>query len=197
MNALLTKFPTKIRIDDIDYEINSDYKNCLKIILAYEDESLMSSEQNYIMLKRLYKIIPENIEEAIEKGIKFLNCGEEKKNTITDADKRVYSFEKDSKFIYSAVKQTHDVDLESIEFLHWWKFVFLFMDVNKDCTFSYLISLRSKKAKGKLDEYEKKAWFSMREIVDLDYVSPEDEEEDEFFKEWNGDDADAQLATEH
>lgn len=191
MNTLLNRFPTKIRVDNIDYEINTDYRNCLKIILAFEDEELTLEEQYYIMINLLYKEVPNNMEIAIEKAILFLNCGE-KHDDISDFKKRVYSFNKDAKYIYSAVNQTHNIDLESIEYLHWWKFVFLFMDVNKDCTFSYITSLRNKKNKGKLDKYDKKVWIEMREIVDLDY-SPEDEEESEFMKLWNGGDADAQL----
>lgn len=189
MNALLNKFPTKIRIDDTDYEINTDYRNCLKIILAFEDDELTIEEQYFIMLNLLYKEMPENIELAIEKAILFLNCGEEYE--VSDS-KRTYSFNKDSKYIYSAMNQTHNIDLESIEYLHWWKFVFLFMDVDKDCTFSYITSLRYKKNNGKLDNYDKKIWVEMREIVDLDY-SCEDEEESEFMKLLNGGDADAQV----
>jgi hypothetical protein len=189
MNALLNKFPTKIRIDDTDYEINTDYRNCLKIILAFEDDELTIEEQYFIMLNLLYKEMPENIELAIEKAILFLNCG--KGYEVSDS-KRTYSFNKDSKYIYSAMNQTHNIDLESIEYLHWWKFVFLFMDVDKDCTFSYITSLRYKKNNGKLDNYDKKIWVEMREIVDLDY-SCEDEEESEFMKLLNGGDADAQV----
>lgn len=189
MNALLNKFPTKIRIDNTDYEVNSDYRNCLKIILAFEDEELTIEEQYYIMLNLLYKEMPENIELAIEKAILFLNCGEEYEALES---KRTYSFNKDSKYIYSAMNQTHNIDLESIEYLHWWKFVFLFMDVDKDCTFSYITSLRYKKNNGKLDNFDKKIWIEMREIVDLDY-SNEDEEESEFMRLLNGGDADAQV----
>lgn len=189
MNALLNKFPTKIRIDNTDYEVNSDYRNCLKIILAFEDEELTIEEQYYIMLNLLYKEMPENIELAIEKAILFLNCGEEYEALES---KRTYSFNKDSKYIYSAMNQTHNIDLESIEYLHWWKFVFLFMDVDKDCTFSYITSLRYKKNNGKLDSFDKKIWIEMREIVDLDY-SNEDEEESEFMRLLNGGDADAQV----
>lgn len=189
MNALLNKFPTKIRIDNTNYEINSDYRNCLKIILAFEDDELTIEEQYFIMLNLLYKEMPENIELAIEKAILFLNCGEEYE--VSDS-KRTYSFNKDSKYIYSAMNQTHNIDLESIEYLHWWKFVFLFMDVDKDCTFSYITSLRYKKNNGKLDNYDKKIWVEMGEIVDLDYSS-EDEEESEFMKLLNGGDADAQV----
>lgn len=194
MQKIINKFPTKIKIDDEIYEINADYRNCLKIIMVYEDEGLTLEEQHYIMLNLLYKEVPNNLEQAIKKGILFLNCGEE--DIDEEQVKRVYSFEKDYKYVYSAMNQTHNIDLESIPFLHWWKFVFLFMDVNKDCTFSYLISLRDKKNKGKLDKEERKIWIEMREILDLDYVKEEVEKDDskfmKLYRESAGD-ADAQM----
>lgn len=185
MNQILKKFPTKIKVEDEICDINSDYRNCLKIIMAYEDENLTLEEQHYILLKRLYKTIPQNIERAIEKGILFLNCGEDD-NSSDKPISRVYSFDKDYKYIYSAMNQTHNIDLESIVYLHWWKFVFLFMDVNKDCTFSHLISLRDKKNKGKLDKEERKTWIEMRNILDLDYMKEDMEDDDsEFMKLYN------------
>ncbi len=196
MNKIYSKFPTKIKIDNDIYDINSDFRNCLKIIMAYEDEDLTESEKNYILLKRLYLQMPTNKEKAIERGIYFLDCAKEYKSSTNELTKRVYSFNKDYSYIYSAMKQTHDVDLENIDYLHWWKFVFLFMDVNKDCTFSYLVSLRDKKNKGKLDKEEKKAWGQLREIVDLDYVREEEEEKNDFLRKYEeGSNADAQQIT--
>ena len=184
MNVLLNKFPQKIRIDDTDFEIKTDFRNCLKIILAYEDTELTIQEKHYILLQRLYKTIPNNIEEAIRKGISFLNCGKEDSDE-NSLKKRIYSFDKDYQYIYSAMNQTHNIDLESIEYLHWWKFVFYFMDVSKDCTFSFIVSLRDKKNKGKLDKEEKKVWAEMIEILDLNFNEEEDEEENEFMRKFN------------
>lgn len=185
MNILLNKFPQKIKIENEIYDINSDFRNCLKIIMAYEDDMLTINEKHYIMLKRLYGTIPKNIEEATEKGILFLDCGKKEENNLSDEIKRVYSFSKDSEYIYSAINQTHNTDLESIEYLHWWKFVFFFMDVNKDCTLSYFISLRDKKNKKKLNKEEKAIWIRMRNILDLDYSTEIQEDDSEFMKLWN------------
>ena len=60
------------------------------------------------------------------------------------------------------------------------------MDVDKDCTLSYLTSLRDKKNKGKLDKEEKNIWYTMRKILDLDYIPDEEQEESDFMKKWNG-----------
>lgn len=186
MNPLINKFPTKIELNGKVYEINTDFRNCLKIILAFEDDDLTIEEKYYIMLQRLYGCVPKNQEEAIRKAILFLDCGEEQKD---ESDKpRIYSFSKDAKYIYSAIEMSSNgLDLENIEYLHWWKFYYKFFDINKDTTFSNIISLRDKKNHGKLTEEEKNIFIESREILDLDYQTEPSEEESKFMNLFNGD----------
>ena len=186
MNPLINSFPTKIKIDDNIYDINPNFKNCLMIIKAYEDEDLTIQEKHLIMIKRLYKQMPLNIEKAIIKGIKFLNCGEETPQEPKIL-KRFYSFEKDSKYIYSAMNQTHHKDLE-YEDMHWWKFCLLFLDIGKDTTFSNILALRQKRSKGKSTKEEKKLFTESREILDLNYTKEDSDEVSEFMKLFNGGD---------
>ena len=185
MNPLIDRFPTKIKVDSETIEINSDYRNCLRIILAFEDEDLTIQEKYEIMLKRLYKIMPKNIEEAINQAITFLDCG--KKVQGNNIEQRVYSFKKDASFIFSSMSSTHNIDLNEIPYLHWWKFVYLFMDVRKDCTFSNIIYYRQKANAGKLDKSEKEVYRRSYKILSLNYDEEENasEEEDEFMKKFN------------
>jgi len=183
-NPLIEKFPTKIKIDDEIIKINADFRNCLQIILAYEDEELTIQEKHFILLKRLYEQIPKSIEKGILQGIKFLNCGEESRN-VKELP-RLYSFQKDAKYIYSAISQVGKLDLENIEFLHWWKFYYYFFDISNDCAFSNIVSLRQKKIKGKLTDEEKTIYRDSIDILDLD--SKKTKEESKFMKEFNGGD---------
>lgn len=186
MNPLIDKLPTKIKIDDEVYEIDPDFRNCIRIIEAYEDDELTIQEKHLIMVKRLYKTIPTNLEQAIIKGVKFLNCGEEQKD-IEDV-KRTYSFQKDGKYIYSAINQSQHVDLSKVDFMHFWKFCYLFLDVGKDTTFSQIISLRHRKNKHKLTKEERNIFMESREILDLDYTTEESEKVSEFMRLFNGGD---------
>ncbi len=125
MNILVDAFPTAIEIEGREYEINTDYRTCLKTLLAFEDDELTDSEKYQITLTNLYKDVPENLQLAFEKAVRFLNGG---KNAEETNALRLYSLEKDAGMIFSAFKQTHNVDLEK-EDMHWWKFLSLFMDV--------------------------------------------------------------------
>lgn len=185
MNVLTDKFPTKIKVNDKILKINSDFRNCLKIIEAFEDEELFDEEKILILLKRLYvdEIENEDIEDAYKKGIKFLDLGEESKNEITN--KRIYTFTKDSNYIYTGIRQAHNIDLNSIDYLHWWNFVYLFLDIGQECMFNQIIYYRRRKNEGKLTKEEKKIYLSMRKLLDLDYIE-ENEQDDEFMKKLGG-----------
>ena len=189
MNNLIDKFPTKALIDGKVYELNTDFRNCLKIILAFEDDELLDFEKAEIMLRNLYgENIPKNTDEAIRKAIYFLDCGEEdeEKKVGTSNSTRLYSFTKDAKYIYSAIKQTHGIDLESIEYLHWWKFVYLFLDLNPECFFCKIIDLRNKKKKGKLSKEERRLYIQLCDILELNdkpkFTEEEQKEIDEFME---------------
>ncbi len=180
---MLEKFPESIEIGGEKYEINTDYRDCLTIILAYEDEALTEQEKAFIMLTRLYQheIPAEHLQEAAEKAIWFLNCGEDKKG---DSGERLYSFEKDAKYIYSAISQTHGIDLQMTEYMHWWKFCYLFLDIGKDCFFAQLIDLRRRKDAGKLTKEEVEFCNSIIEIIELGEV--ESGYADEFMRALKG-----------
>ncbi len=184
MNILLERLPTVAEIDGIEYEINTDFRNCLKIILAFEDAELTAYEKNTIMLKLLYKEIPQDVKQAQKIAVMFLNCGEENKASASESGSKVYSFEKDSRYIYTAINQTHRIDLEKIDYLHWWKFCYMFMDLKEDCFFTKLVDLRNRKNKGKLSKEEKEYCYKTKDIIDLPQIQTagEAEAENEFMR---------------
>ncbi len=186
MNVLIDKFPTKVNLKGNIYEINTDFRVGLNIMMLYEDDSLNVYEKTEIMLELLYKNkIPEELKDiAIEKAMLFLDAGDNKKNEITDNEynikpKRVYSFTQDAKYIYSAIKKSHGVDLENIKYLHWWKFVYYFLDLDEKSFFSQMIYLRNQKNKGKLTKEEKVIFASLEEVLELDNSEEYTEEEQE------------------
>lgn len=189
MNVLVYRLPTTVEIDGKEYPLNTDFRVGLTIMEAFEDTALADKEKQMVMLELLYPEIPENITKACELAVKFLNCGEEPQSGNGEASLRRYSFTQDAKYIFTAVLQTHGVDLERTEYLHWWKFQYLFMDLREDCFFSRLIYYRTQRDKGKLTKEEAEYCRTIRHILDL----PEDRDEraqtaaDEFMRLLRGD----------
>ncbi len=166
MNFLLDKLPQAVMIDGKAVPVNTDFRTCLRIIQALEDERLMEHEKLTVLITLLYPEPPENIALAIEQGLKFLNLGEQ-----VDASRAhqqpVYSLNKDSAYIYTAFKSTFNIDLNTVENLHWWKFRSLFADLGRDCFFNTLISLRSRQRTGKLTDSEKEFVRRNPELLSL------------------------------
>lgn len=194
MNVLINKFPTKIKLNNDILEINTDFRDCLNIIIMFEDENLTKYEKIELMLRLLYKdtskINQDNIEEAIKKAVLFLDGGDtsdsNENESVDSLSQRVYSFGKDAKYIYSAIKKTHNIDLESIEYLHWWKFIYYFLDLDENCFFSQMVNLRNKKNKGKLTKEERVVYAQLEDILELDkrenYTEEEQQAIDKFMK---------------
>ena len=88
---------------------------------------------------------------------------------------RYYSWSQDARYIMSAIEQTYQIDLSTAG-LHWWRFTYMFLDLQEDCFFSRLIYLRKQKEKGKLTKEEKEWYYSMREIVDLPEIYTSEEQ---------------------
>lgn len=166
MNVLADRFPTSVEIDGAEYELNTDFRVGLTIMLAFEDPELTAQEKNLVMLRKLYKEIPPDPQKACELAVFFLDCGEER-GEGGDAPRRVYSFSKDAKYIYSAIRQTHGVDLETLDYMHWWKFCYLMLDLDQDAFFQQIIHLRRQKQRGKLTKEEREAYTRLHDILEL------------------------------
>jgi hypothetical protein len=190
MNILTEQLPTAVEVDGTIYELDTNFRTCLSIVLAFEDPELTDWEKQLVLLQLLYREIPENLQEACRLGVKFLDCGEDQETGKGNVDVagRLYSFGQDAKYIYSAIRQSHGVDLETIDYLHWWKFCYMFLDLREDCFFHRLIHLRRQKNLGKLMKEEKEMYYKIRDIVDLPEVRTTEERAvaDEFMRLLNG-----------
>lgn len=174
MNVLIDGFPESLTVGGKEFPIYSDFHICLAIMEAFEDNELTEDEKIEVMLRCLYGLIPEPTEEAINQAIWFLDCDSATNNTNTEdvlASERLYSFRKDARYIFSAFKTSHDIDLSKVEDLHWWKFVYLFLDLDDNTFFSRLVDLRRKVQSGKASKEEKECYYSIYEVARLDDIS--------------------------
>lgn len=187
MNILIDALPTAVEINGHEYEINTDFRVSLRVIMAFEDPELTSIEKQSIMLQNLYPVMPDDPKEAIQKAMKFLNAGTESQED--NSDPRVYSFSKDADLIFAAFRQTHGVDLQKAD-LHWWEFIALFMDLGQDTAFCQLVGLRKRVKTGKATKEERQTAREMGEAFDVpepdDRTLDEREREAEFMRLVNG-----------
>lgn len=166
MNILVDELPTAVEVAGIWYPIRSDFKPCIRITLAYEDDDLADYEKQLIMLRTFYSDkIPEDISEALKSAGQFLS-GPTVDGNEYESPMRLYSLSKDADFVFAAFRQTHGIDLETAK-LHWWKFLALFMDLGVDTTFCSLVSLRKRVKTGKASKEEKEMAHDLGSLFDV------------------------------
>jgi hypothetical protein len=163
------------------YRINTDYRSCLRVILAFEDNDLTPQEKQSVLLDNIYQVVPGDLEQAFIQALWFLNSGRQQDAESDGA--RLYSFAKDASFIFSAFKQTHDLDLRNAE-LHWWVFLALFMDLGTDTTFCQLIGLRKRLSNGTASKEERRAALDMGDLLNVPDVDDHTLEEKERMAEF-------------
>lgn len=93
---------------------------------------------------------PERItEEVINSIIDFYRCGKQEtrkqkavRRTVKNK-KKVYDFECDDAYVYAAFVSAYNIDLNEIDYLHWWKFKALFNGLPSDCEFVKIMGYRA------------------------------------------------------
>lgn len=183
MNVLVDTLPNQIEIGGRGYEIDTDFRTALRIILAFEDSELSAAEKQYLLVDNLYLDKPDDMQSAIREGIKFLDGGGDDEEDSGSGSPRLYSFSRDANMIYSAFQQTHGIDLQKAQ-LHWWQFLALFMDLGSETLFCSLVGLRKRVKTGKASREEKQVAREMGaafEVPEIDNRSLAEREADNDF----------------
>ncbi len=177
MNILTNKLPVEVNIDGVLYKINSDYRTSIIFSKLIEDNEI-TEELILKILKLYYPVIPENIEQAIDKINWFYECGKSKdddSNKSTGSYKKVFDYDEDARHIYSAFLSQYRVDLQEIEYLHWWKFKALFEALDDNNEIIKIMQYRSMDLSKIKDKEQRNFYKKMQDTYKLkEKISEED-----------------------
>lgn len=170
--------PQRVELAGEPFDIRSDYRDILNICAALNDPELSESDKVAVMLTAFYEhpedIPPDAAQEAVEKCLWFINCGEE--NSGRRAPKLV-DWEQDFRLIVAPVNRVLGKECRSVEYLHWWTFVSAYYEIG-DCLFAQVVRVRSLKARGKpLEGADKEFYRDNRALVDFKAVYTEAEKD--------------------
>ena len=94
----------------------------------------------------------DDIVEAYNRMIWFFNCGQDAIGS--QSQYKLLDWNKDAPLIYSAVNNVAQKEVRNEDYLHWWTFMGYYLAIG-ECSLSNIVSIRSKRAKGKkLEKYE-------------------------------------------
>lgn len=171
MNILLDKLPKQVEINQKKYEIRSDFKQGIQFEMLMSDPSVSYLDKMLKAILIYYPKVSEDISASVEKLIWFYNCGidlVEKKNPKGRlTNKPVYSYEQDQYLIYSAFLQYYHIDLNDIDYLHWWKFKQLFHELPDDSKIKKVMMYRSIPITSNMTEEQRQFYANMKSIYRL------------------------------
>lgn len=181
---MIGALPTSIEVGGEDWKIRSDYRIILRIFEAIEDDELTESEKLYVALDLIYvdfANMPKGFyQEAYKKATEFMECHD---RTDDKKNPKLINWEKDEHMIFPAINAVAGCEVRAVEYMHWWTFLGYFESVDNESLWSFVLSIRQKKAMGKkLEKYEQD--FYRKNMSLCDVKKPEERKSaDEALKE--------------
>ena len=169
MNILIDLVPKFVEIDRTEYKIRTDFRVSILFEMMMQDEELSNEEKLLKALELYYPIIPDNVEEAIEKIKWFYRCGKDivKSNNNKGESVKIYDYEYDDDYIYSAFLSQYNVDLQDIKHLHWWKFKAMFKSLNEDNKIVKIMQYRSINLSEIKDKEQNAYYRKMKKLYEI------------------------------
>ena len=174
--------PKSLEVNGREEPIRWEYTAILDAISAISDPELEQGEKVYAFLYIIYEnfeeFSPEDLEPAFKAASDFINNGADDRQKT---NVKMVDYEQDYRIMIPAINRVAGKEIRNEDDIHWWTFLGWFMEIG-DCTYSTVLHIRSKKAKGKkLDDWEKDFYSSNKDLVD---IKPRLTEEEKRVEEW-------------
>jgi hypothetical protein len=173
--------PLSVEIDGVKHKIrnNCDYRVVLDVIKALNDEELPMANRIYCALYIFYEDFDgiNDYEQAIKQMMIIVNNGEEE--TKQDNSPILMDWEYDFKQLVPPINKVLGYSVRMPDkFTHWYDFIGAYMEIDNDCTFSTIISIRYKKQKHKkLEKWEEEFCREHPDWISLPQKFTQEEEE--------------------
>lgn len=161
--------PTSVEVGGTEYPIRSDYRAALDICAALSDPELSEQDKSVVALTIFYPdldtIPPSLYGEALERCMRFLNCGQEQHHG--GRSPRLVDWEQDFQYIVAPINRVVGREIRAVEYMHWWTFIAAYYEIG-DCTFAQIVRVRDQLVRGKPMDKPDREWYRRnRELVDF------------------------------
>ena len=178
---MIWDLPIDVVINNTKHPIRNkcDYRVVLDAICALNDEELTNEERVQCALFIFYEDVSriDDLEIAIKEMFHIMNYGEEQ-NAASDNKPRLMDWEHDFRQLAPPISRILGYDVRTPDkYTHWHTFLGGYMEIG-ECTFSTIVSIRSKRAKGqKLEKWELDFLREHRNMIDLPQKITSEEQE--------------------
>ena len=178
---MIGQLPRKLKVNNKEYKIRSDYRNVLRIIQAYNDKDLSDREKVFICLNRIYEDLDsmpkdkDTYTQAFNAASEFIEC----RLSNDKPSPKVVNWEKDEQMIFPAINKVAGTEIRALEYMHWWTFLGYFQSIDREDLWGTVLMIRQKKAKGKkLEKYEKEFYAANRDLCSIETAEERETPED-------------------
>jgi hypothetical protein len=178
---MMWDLPIAVEINGKSHPIRNkcDYRVVLDVICALNDNDLTDEEKVKCALFIFYEDISaiDDFEMAIKEMFRIINGGEEQEES-QEQKPQLMDWEHDFPQLAPPISRVLGYDVRTPnKFTHWFSFLGGYQEIG-ECTFSTIVSIRSKRAKGKkLDKWEEEYIREHRKMVELPRKLTAEEEE--------------------
>ena len=168
---MMWDLPIAVEINGKSHPIRNkcDYRVVLDVICALNDSELTDKEKVKCALFIFYEDISaiDDFETAIKEMFRIINGGEEQEES-QEQKPSLMDWEHDFSQLAPPISRVLGYDVRTPnKYTHWYSFLGGYMEIG-ECTFSTIVSIRSKRAKGKkLDKWEEEYIREHRKMVEL------------------------------
>ena len=178
INILIDLLPTTVTVGGTEYPIDTDFRTSILFEQMAVDVDIEDKDKWRYLLEYYYqdiRVTDENVNGLVEEALKFYRCergqlqssSESCRSSSSSSNDKIYDFDYDDMYIYSAFLQQYGIHLQDIEYLHWWKFKAMFNSLKEDCKFCKILEYRSVDLAQIQDEVQKNHYRKMKELYKL------------------------------
>lgn len=156
-NMLIDALPSTVTVGGREIPIESNFRTSILYELMIQSNELDNAQKSITALELYYPreyhpyIIGRNetIDEAIDQIIWFYLCGRDRRKSDERGDgkarirKREHDFDVDAPLIYAAFLSQYRIDLNQIEYLHWWAFCAMFRGLSDEHQITKIMGYRT------------------------------------------------------
>lgn len=173
MNFFYEAFPDTIEIHGEDVAIITDFREYIRLLDMLKCDELNSYQKRNILEDYFLDDITID-DDAIDALTEFVIMDLEVDEDAEEGDsgqsrskKNLFSYEIDYPFILSGFLRDYGIDLETVEYLHWWKFRMLFDGLSEDTEIKQRIMYRGIDLSDIKDKDERKRIAKIQRRIQL------------------------------
>jgi hypothetical protein len=177
---MMWDLPIAVEINGKKHNIRNkcDYRVVLDVICALNDNDLTDKEKAECALFIFYEDFADidDFQTAIKEMFRIINGGEEQDES-QEQKPSLMDWQHDFPVLVAPINRVLNREIRSVDYLHWYSLLSAYMEIG-ECTFSTIVSIRSKRAKGKkLEKWEEEYLREHRKMVELPRKLTVEEEE--------------------